>query len=175
VSNCLPSKEFLDLFAAGQLRLYRYIVLLVGNQAEAEDVLQNTNLVLLRKCDQFQPGSNFTAWSTGIAHLEVLKHRSSRARREAALSDETIEMLSADARRQSDMLEMRNSALPGCIEKLPPADRNLVAEHYFHGLSWERIAATIGRSASSVRHSICRIRRELKRCIDATVGAEDEA
>jgi RNA polymerase sigma-70 factor (ECF subfamily) len=171
----LPSKEFLDLFAAGQLRLYRYIVLLLGNQAEAEDVLQNTNLVLLRKCEQFEPGSNFTAWSTSIAHLEVLKHRSSRNRRETSLSDETIEMISADARRQSDMLELRNAALPGCIEKLASADRDLVADHYFHGLSWERIAATIGRSASSVRHSICRIRRELKRCIDATVGTEEDA
>ncbi len=175
VNNCTPSNEFLDLFTGCQLRLYRYIVLLVANQVEAEDVLQNTNMVMLRKCGQFRPGTNFHAWATSIAYLEVLKHRASKRRESPGLSEATLEMLSAEAVEQATLLERRNAALPGCMEQLPPGDLSLVTDHYFRGLSWEKIAEALGRSSSSVRHSICRIRRELKRCIDAVVGREEDA
>ena len=170
-----PSNEFLDLFTGSQLRLYRYIVMLVANQVEAEDILQNINLVMLQKCDQFQPGTNFLAWSTGIAYLEVLKYRASRKRTSPGLSEATLAMLAAEALERILDARQRNAALPGCMEKLPPADLALVTDHYFRGLSWEAIAAALGRTSSSVRHSICRIRRELKRCIDAAIGQEERA
>ncbi len=175
MSNRAPSDEFLDLFTGSQLRLYRYIVVLVANQVEAEDILQNTNLVMLQKCDHFQPGTNFLAWSTGIAHFEVLKYRASKKRLSPGLSESTVELLAAEALDQTSLLDQRNAALPGCMERLPPADLALVMDHYFRGLSWEAIAAAVGRTSSSVRHSICRIRRELKRCIDAAVGEEEDA
>lgn len=169
-----PSNDFLDLFTGSQLRLYRYIVVLVANQIEAEDILQNTNLVMLRKCDQFQPGTNFVSWSTGIAYLEVLKYRASKKRSAHGLSEETLAVLAADALDKASMLEERNRALPSCMEKLSPGDFAMVTDHYFRGLSWEAIAQTLGRTSSSVRHSICRIRRELKRCIDNATGMKDD-
>lgn len=175
VTTATPSNEFLDLFTGSQLRLYRYIVTLVGNQTDAEDILQNVNLILLRKCDQFELGTNFLAWSTGIAYLEVLKYRTARKRPMYELSEATLAVLAAEALKRSSALDHRNAALPGCMEKLPATDRALVNSHYFQGLSWEAIAETLGRTSSSVRHSICRIRRELKRCIDAAGGTEEHA
>ncbi len=86
-----------------------------------------------------------------------------------------LELLAAEAREHASLLERRYAALPGCMEKLSPADLSIIVEHYYHGLSWESIARSLGRTASSVRHSVCRIRRELKRCIDQAVGAEEEA
>ena len=173
VSNSSPNAEFLDLFTGSQLRLYRYIVTLVANQADAEDVLQNVNLILLRKCDQFELGTNFMSWATSIAYFEVMKHRAAKKRVSPGLSDETLAALAADAAQRSPVLDHRNATLPGCVEKLPASDRELVHAHYFRGLSWETIAVALGRTASSVRHSICRIRRELKQCIDSTAGTEE--
>lgn len=170
-----PSNEFLDLFTGSQLRLYRYIVTLVGNQVDAEDILQNVNLILLRKCEQFELGTNFLSWSTGIAYLEVLKYRTARKRTTYELSEATLAVLAGEALKRSLALDQRNAALPGCMEKLPPTDRALVNSHYFQGMSWEVIAETLGRTSSSVRHSICRIRRELKRCIDAAGDKEEHA
>ncbi len=174
MSNVSPSNEFLDLFAGSQLRLYRYIVTLVANQTDAEDILQNVNLVMLRKCDQFEPGTNFLSWSTGIAYLEVMKYRTAKKRTSVGLSETTLAALSAEAIDRFPVLEQRNAVLPGCMEKLPPTDLALVTDHYFRGLSWETISQTLGRTASSVRHSICRIRRELKRCIDAATSQQEE-
>lgn len=174
MSNVSPSNEFLDLFAGSQLRLYRYIVTLVANQADAEDVLQNVNLILLRKCEQFEVGTNFLSWATSIAYLEVLKHRASRRRVSPGLSEATLATLAAESLNEASALDRRNAALPGCMEKLSPQDQSLVGDHYFRGLSWEAIAASLGRTSSSVRHSICRIRRELKRCIDRATGMEEQ-
>jgi len=174
VSNPTPSNDFLELFAGSQVRLYRYIVTLVGGQIDAEDILQNVNLVMLRKCNQFQLGTNFLAWSTGIARFEVLKWRTSRKRESLGLSDATLDKLADEALQKSSVLDQRNTLLPGCMEKLPPADMALVTDYYFRGLSWEKIASAVGRTSSSVRHSICRIRRELKRCIDAALRMEED-
>ncbi len=171
-----PSSEYLDLFTRHQLQLYRYIVVLIADRAEAEDVLQNTNLVLLQKWEQFEMGTNFWAWATGIAYFEVLKHRTAKGKKRLglALSDATLEILAAEVAEEFSILERRNAALPDCIDRLSPDDLALVTDHYFRGLSWETIAGRLGRTASSVRHSICRVRRQLKRCIDAAVATEDE-
>jgi RNA polymerase sigma-70 factor, ECF subfamily len=174
VTASAPSSEFLDLFTRHQLPLYRYIVVLIADRAAAEDILQNSNLVLLQKWDQFQIGTNFWAWAAGIAYFEILKHRTAAGKNRFGLSDATIEILAAEVAEESSILDQRNAALPGCMEKLPPDDRVLVTDHYFRGLSWEAIAGRLGRTASSVRHSICRIRRELKRCIDAAVTEDDQ-
>jgi RNA polymerase sigma-70 factor, ECF subfamily len=173
VSNPSPSDEFLDLFTRNQLRLYGYVMMLVANRVDAEDVLQNVNLVMLKKCDQFTLGTNFMSWATGIAYLEAMKYLSAKKRTAYGLSEATLASLAADAVRESSALDHRNAALPDCMEQLPPADRELVTDHYFRRLSWEKIAAALGRTSSSVRHSICRIRRELKRCIDAATGTEE--
>jgi RNA polymerase sigma-70 factor (ECF subfamily) len=175
VPNVSPSHEFLDLFTGSQLKLYRYIITLVANQPDAEDVLQNVNLVLLRKCDQFEIGTNFLSWAMSIAYWEVAKHRAQNKRTSPGLSDATLAALANDVAQQSSLLENRNAALPDCMSKLSVADRELVRDHYFRGLSWESIASALGRTASSVRHSICRIRRELKHCIDSNVRAEDHS
>ena len=42
---------------------------------DAEDVLQEANLVLWRKFDQYQEGTNFFAWACQIIRYEVLKYQ----------------------------------------------------------------------------------------------------
>jgi RNA polymerase sigma-70 factor (ECF subfamily) len=173
VSPC--NDEFLELFTQHQLRLYRYILMLMANRAEAEEVLQNTSLVLLQKWDHFQAGTSFWAWATRIAYFEILTHRKAqgRTRLRQCFSDATLEIMAAEVADEFSLLEQQSAALPGCMDKLSPDDLTLVTDHYFRGLSWEAIAARLGRTASSVRHSVCRIRRELRRCIDGVLEKGD--
>ncbi len=60
-----------------QPRLYAFALSLTGNPNEADDVLQNMNLVLLKKREAFRPDADFGAWALQIARLEVQRLRQS--------------------------------------------------------------------------------------------------
>ena len=68
-------EEFMALYSGHQRRLYLYVMTLLPASVDAEDVLQETNLVLWRKFDQYLPGTNFFAWACQITRYEVLKYR----------------------------------------------------------------------------------------------------
>ena len=65
----------MSLVPQGQGRLYQYIRTLPPRDQVVDDVIQETLLVLWRKFDAFEEGTNFDAWAAKIAYYEVLKER----------------------------------------------------------------------------------------------------
>lgn len=65
VANADPSRgasaEFVRLLTGNQRKLYAFILSLLRRPADADDVLQETNMVMWRKCAEFEPGTNFDA------------------------------------------------------------------------------------------------------------------
>ena len=70
--------DFVQLMIGCQSRLYAFIMSLVCDPEHAADILQQTNIVMWEKSDQFEPGTNFTAWTFQIARYQVLAHRQRR-------------------------------------------------------------------------------------------------
>ena len=58
------SKLFLPLFIRFERRIYSYIFTLVPQRADADDLLQETSLVLWDKFDVASPPNDFLAWPT---------------------------------------------------------------------------------------------------------------
>lgn len=160
-----PSAEFVQLFTHHQRRLFLYILSQVPNPIEAEEVQQETNVVIWSKFTQFRPGTNFLAWVSQIANFEVMKYRSRRKRDRMQFSDEFLETVSREALERSDELEDRRNALIECLEKLRPRDRELIEQRYAPGEKGKHLAEQIGRPANSVYQSLGRIRRSLMECI----------
>ena len=167
--------EFVQLMAQCQLKLQLYIVALVGNATDAEDIRQNTNTVLWQKRDAFQPGTNYLAWAYAIARLEVLKHRERKRREFPGLSPEVMALLGEDCLEEAGILEQRRDALSGCLRKLPKKDHSLVQAYYHSEKTLAVLAEGLRRSASSVRHSVSRIRRQLRECIEKTLAQHGQA
>ena len=67
-----PDKEFVYLLTDWQNRLFGYLVTLLGNVHDAHDVLQETNLLLWHKMDDFEPDSEFGAWARECAYFQAL-------------------------------------------------------------------------------------------------------
>ena len=86
-------EQFMALYSGHQRRLYLYTMTLLPASVDAEDVLQETNLVLWRKFDQYQPGTNFFAWACRITRYEVLKYRERRARAARLLDPDVFDQL----------------------------------------------------------------------------------
>ena len=67
--------EFMRLYTQHQRRLYVYLLSLVHNAADADELLQESSYILWKKFDQFEPESNFGSWACRVAYFEVLKYR----------------------------------------------------------------------------------------------------
>lgn len=165
-------EQFMVLFTAHQRRLYHYILALLPNPGDAEDVLQETNLVLWRKFDQYETGTNFLAWAMRVAYLQVLKTRESKGRQALLLDSDVLEQLALDAEKQAPRLEEQNAALRHCLKKLRPVDHRLITLRYQPGSSGKTLAQTLNRPVNSVYKSLGRIRRALMECIRRRLAAQ---
>ena len=167
-----PSADFVQLFTRSQRRLYLFILSQVQSPNQAEEILQDTNVIVLAKHHQFQPGTNFLAWSCQIANYEILKFRAKRKREKLVFSDDVLQMVAAEALTRADDLELRRTALMDCLTRLRPRDRELIQSRYAPGHTGKDLAEEVGRPANSVYQSLGRIRRSLWECIQRRLTAE---
>ncbi len=175
-SDSAPKAErFAQLLATCQRRVFLYALGLLHNAADAEEVLQETNLVLWKKFDEFQPGTDFDRWACRVAHYEVLKFREKRSRTAKLFSETFIEALAIVAENGFDQLEPRRAALARCLGKLHDMDRRLIMERYQGQATTESVAHALGRSVQGTRKALHRIRMALLACIERTLAAEERA
>ncbi len=121
------TEEFLELYSPCQHSLYVYIVTLIGNPTDAHNVLQDVNLVLWEKFDQFQPGTNFRAWAREVARYRVLRYRQMRANDAPMLDSRVLEAVAAQFDSTEPIQdELYTELLVGCVEQLSNADRELI-------------------------------------------------
>lgn len=165
---------FADLLRESHRDLFVFIYALVQNRADAEDVYQQTTMVLWSKFAEFTPGTNFAAWATRVAHLTARHFIRSRRRQHLYFSDEILDSLREVYRPQGpEHHATRMEALSTCIEKLPARDRSLIHRCYAGDSDVAGIAASEQRSAASVYQAIYRIRKNLFGCVQRTLAVEN--
>lgn len=174
-SSTNPTEQFVQLLTEHQRQLYAYVVSLLGNTADADEVLQETNLALWRKLDTFQPGSSFVAWASRVAWFEVLAFRKRRGRDRLSFEPELLETLAAESAVRLEGFEAQRRALAHCLTKLSAGDRDLLARRYELGNSAAAVAEQLGRTAQATYQALHRIRLNLALCIRRTLAAEERA
>jgi RNA polymerase sigma-70 factor (ECF subfamily) len=162
----VDTPEFIRLISGQQTAIYSYILSLHPNRVDAEDILQETNVVLWQKISEFEPGTNFRAWAFKVAYFQVLAHRQRVQRRPVLELDEPLlECLAADAAKVFEDLEDRQRALKFCVTKLARSDAEILGAHYEKEQPLAEIARAIGRSQGAIKQALLRIRRALRVCI----------
>jgi RNA polymerase sigma-70 factor, ECF subfamily len=169
-------ERFMALYSGHQRRLYLYALTLLPVSVDAEDVLQEANLVLWRKFSQYRPESNFFAWACSIIRYEVLKYREKLARTAALLDPDVLDRLADVAVAQVEHLdESHRRALVDCTAELSAADRDLMRQRYAAGMAVQDMAAALNRSPNAVSKSLGRIRRLLLECINNAIDDQQRA
>jgi RNA polymerase sigma-70 factor (ECF subfamily) len=167
--------EFADFLRRSQSRLYGYIHSLVRDLNDADDLYQQTTLILWKKFDQFDRGESFAAWACGVARLEAANFLRSRGRQRLHFGDDlSLLLIEAQAEVADEELEDRREALARCVEKLGPRDRELLTECYGDPAGVHTAADSRGRSSQSIYNSLRRIRRALFECITRTLEQESK-
>jgi RNA polymerase sigma-70 factor len=168
----LDREEFARLFSRNARRIYGFIMTLVFNHDDAEEVFQNTSVVMWNKFGEFRAGSNFFAWASRVAYYEVLTHMKQR-RRARTFSDEAMEILAGEAVALADEASSRQEALENCLGRLNMADRELLEERYYVQRAPKQIAALQSRSVDSVYRALSRIHNMLLNCVQRYLAREE--
>lgn len=155
----------LQLFVRHQPRIKGFILALLPDFAAAEDVLQETFLVVQKRAEEFAPDSNFLAWVFRIARFQVMKARTAHQRQSNRLSDAVLEAL-ADSAPVEPWDDRRLLALPGCLERLAPQARRIVDLFYRDEHKPQEIASRLGWTPAAVSVALSRARKALRECIE---------
>ncbi len=163
-SATLPAAQegFAAAMTDAQHPLHVYICSLLGGATEADDVLQEVNLVLWRKMPQYHAGS-FLAWAYRIAHFQVMAHLKKRARDRLVFHDDVLEQIAARAEQRGAGREDLMEVLGHGLAKLPARQREYLELRYRQGLTIAQIADRLSTTPDTVVVMLCRARSTLLR------------
>ena len=169
-SNDAP---FLTLVTGSQRMLHAFILRLVPSLSDADDILQETNLVLWSKQAEYAPGSDFRAWAFRVARFQVMAFRKRQSLDRLVFGDELIDRLARAGERRGDLLDHKRELLIECLKRLKDAQRQMLNDHYGNRLSGREIAEKTGRNVDAVFQAMHRARETLLLCIEQGLGESD--
>ncbi|OXU15548.1 sigma-70 family RNA polymerase sigma factor [Sedimentisphaera salicampi] len=161
--------EFLKLFLDCNNRLYCYILTFVPNKSEADDVLQDSALLMWEKFDNYEKGTNFFSWACTVARNKVFEHYRSKKRFSNLIDNELIEDIGSNFGFSSQQENLKLSALNGCISKLSDNDKGLIKARFTKGTSLKNFARDTERSINTVYKRMAYIYTMLESCIERTL------
>ncbi len=169
------SAEFVTQITRAQRPLHAFILSMVWNATEADDVLQQTNLVLWEKSAEFDSSRPFLPWAMQFAQWQALAWLKSRLRQQqriVVIDDDLAKLLADEATAEERAFEARRNALASCLQKLRPEQRELIARRYKPEASVNDLAAAGGVTAKALSDRLRRIRHVLLECIQKTIAEE---
>jgi RNA polymerase sigma-70 factor, ECF subfamily len=165
-------QQFAEQFVLHQARVYGYIVTMLPNRHDAEDVFQQTSLILWQKWEQFDPSRDFVAWACGIAHHEVRNFLRRRGHERVVFSEKVMDDLANLRAESQPILEPRRDALVDCMKKLDFVCREMLERCYAAGASMGAVAKQFRMTPNALYLRLRRIRRDLMECVHRTISEE---
>ncbi len=162
---------FQRLYLRYRDRLYRHVLRLTHNSAEADEVFQDVWLAVVRNSAAYRPTAKFVTYLFAIAHRRMidLLRRQARVSNEMLADVEEAEQLADETSRQPQeiaSLAENHEVVNAAIAKLPIMQREALLMQTMGDMSLEEIAeaTSIGRETvkSRLRYAYARLRRELE-------------
>lgn len=169
------ASQLMRLMTEHQRRIFGYIYTLIPDRHDAQDILQETSVVICEKFDQFRPGTDFAAWACQIAYWEVRRARQKFARSKVVFNQEVVDAIAETAAELLPEMSARHEALAKCLQKLHPRDRELLLTRYEPGSGVEEAAQRSGRSLVAAYKALARLRKLLLDCVTHQLSLEGAA
>lgn len=165
-NSTADQQRFLSLFLRSEREVFRYVAALVPNVTDAEDIVQQTALVLWEKFDAYDPTLPFTPWACRFALNKARQWIERHQRWQALLDRGLAEDLAQRRQELQPEFERRLQLLERCVGKLPPAQRTLVEAYYYERADIDSLAKRTGRTVAATYKALQRIRHALQRCVE---------
>ena len=155
---------FEELYRTHSGRLYSVACRLVGNQADAEDLLQDIFLAAHRKLDSFRGDSALGTWLYRLATNLCLDHLRSKAARTSQLTDTLDDEpgLSDVGSRGLAERTVARMDLERALAKLPEGCRTAFVLHDIEGLEHREVADILGIAEGTSKSQVHKARLRLR-------------
>jgi RNA polymerase sigma-70 factor (ECF subfamily) len=149
------------LFARHHVRVFRFVLRLLHDEALAEDVISETFLDVWRQAGRFEGRSTVSTWLIAIARFKALSML--RKRREEELDDETANSIEepADGPEATVAKMDKSQRLRKCLTALSPEHREVIDLVYYHEKSVEEVAEIVGIPENTVKTRMFYARKKL--------------
>jgi RNA polymerase sigma-70 factor (ECF subfamily) len=144
---------FAELYEEYFDKIYRYIVIKIGDRMEAEDMTQQVFLKALQSISSFRwKGVPFSAWLYRIAHNQVVDYIRKNKKRPDTLYDETLvsERTDSDPERMAE-LSMDIDQVLAATRQLTEAQREVISLRFTGELPTAQVAKIMGKSEGAVK------------------------
>jgi len=168
---------------------FRVIVRILGNEAEAQDALQDALLAMYRELGGFAGGSRFSTWGYRVCANQALMHRRKRVRRREDAIEDLMPRYADDGHHMEDgSLEWSQEAdaldtaarhelkarILGGLERLSDEQRAVFVLRDLEGWDTDDIAERLGISRDLVRQRLHRARLGLRALLADFTGGLPE-
>jgi RNA polymerase sigma-70 factor, ECF subfamily len=149
------------LFARHHVRVYRFVLRLVRNEAKAEDLISEVFLDIWRQAGKFEGRAAASTWMLSIARFKALS--ALRKRTEEELDEEAAGAIEDHADNPEVTLAKKDKAvvLRQCLSKLSAEHREVVDLVYYHEKSVEEVAGIVGIPEATVKTRMFYARKKL--------------
>lgn len=163
------SADFDRLYQATYQRVFRTLVAVTGDVAEAEDCVQEAFLKAFRSWSHWRQDSSAEAWIHRIAINTALSSRRRRRLREIGELLRRLgrppEFVSPDPGLTSDLVNQ--------LSRLPPKQAAAIVLRHHHGYSNREIALALGVNESTVASRLAEAKRTLRSRLEEIEGEMD--
>lgn len=168
-------RAFARLYDALAVDVYRYLIVLLGNQNVAEDILQETFLVVWRQAAQFREAASLKTWVLGIARN--LAYSRLRSQREEWLDERTANDIVGEDGLETFARIWRKQEVAQAVAHLPAHHREALELVFGLGFSYREAAEVLGCPTGTVKSRVSYALKALRvylRHLDAPVHEEEE-
>ncbi|MES1261897.1 MAG: RNA polymerase sigma factor [Acidobacteriota bacterium] len=187
--DCLPDEDLIDLVRSGNTalyeilmrrynqRIYRIVLTVLRNDAEAEDVMQEAYVRAYQHLGEFEGRAKFSTWLTKIALYEALSRVRLRAKTAGSHAGpeadmdlmDTVRSNARDPEMQSCDRELK-VVLERAIDALPDKYRSVFVLRTVEGLDGNETATVLGISIEAVKTRLHRSRALLRKELQRRAG-----
>ena len=163
---------YAQLVAAHQDVAFRAAYLVAGGAAEAEDAAQEGFVKAFRALGRFREGAPFRPWLLAIVTNEARNRRRAAARRASLVlrAEEAAPAMSARSAEDEALARVQRDELMEALERLRPADREIVSYRYLLGLDEAETAQALGCARGTVKSRLSRALERLRGELEPTTG-----
>ncbi|MEM8782496.1 MAG: sigma-70 family RNA polymerase sigma factor [Planctomycetota bacterium] len=167
----LETQGFADHFRAAYPVMLSVAQGMVGNRADAEDVVQDATVIGFRKWSEYEEGTSFAAWMAAIVRNVALNARRKRRRRDAlpfeeAANEGAITQPSLPADERTGQIRPDQQAFDDRVQKalmqLTPVARACLLLRTVHDFDYDTIGETLEIPKNTALSHVHRARQTMR-------------